>query len=156
MNTTANPQNPPLLPFDTLVRAIGEPTRCAILGKLSDGEPRTVNEIAKMIGRSPGLVSKHLAVLRSAGMVVLNRRLYQIPRNTSRRRTSGIWNSAIACCACRMTTASRRCEKFLRQRRKPQRRGKPPLGFSATKIPRSDNSPAIHGLSLPTSFFAFH
>jgi DNA-binding transcriptional ArsR family regulator len=49
------------------------------LGALSDGEPRMVNEIAKIIGQKPGLVSKHLAVLRGAGLVVLNRRLYQVP-----------------------------------------------------------------------------
>jgi DNA-binding transcriptional ArsR family regulator len=79
MNPTENPANPPLLPFDTVVRLIGDPTRCAILGKLSDGEARMVNEIAKLIGSSPGSVSKHLAVLRSAGVVVLNRRLYQLP-----------------------------------------------------------------------------
>ncbi len=82
MNSTANPQNPPVsptIPFVALVQAIGAPVRCAILGALSDGQPRMVNEIAKMIGHSPGLVSKHLAVLRSAGMVVLTRRLYQVP-----------------------------------------------------------------------------
>jgi DNA-binding transcriptional ArsR family regulator len=62
-----------------MVQAIGAPVRYAILGALSDGQPRMVNEIAKMVGHSPGLVSKHLAVLRGAGMVVLNRRLYQVP-----------------------------------------------------------------------------
>jgi DNA-binding transcriptional ArsR family regulator len=75
----SNPPNPPLLPFDTLVQTIGAPVRCAILGALSDGEPRMVNEIAKIIGQKPGLVSKHLAVLRGAGLVVINRRLYQVP-----------------------------------------------------------------------------
>jgi len=79
MNPTTNPANPPLLPFDTLVSVIGEPTRCAILGKLSDGEGRMVNEIARQIGSTPGAVSKQLAVLRRAGVVVLNRRLYQLP-----------------------------------------------------------------------------
>jgi DNA-binding transcriptional ArsR family regulator len=73
----SNPQN--LISFDALVTAIGQPTRCAILGKMCDGQPRMVNEIAKMIGRPPGLVSKHLAMLRSAGLVVVNRRLYQVP-----------------------------------------------------------------------------
>ena len=57
MNTTANPPNPPLVPFDSLIQALGAPVRCAILGALSDGEPRMVNEIAKIIGQSPGLVS---------------------------------------------------------------------------------------------------
>jgi DNA-binding transcriptional ArsR family regulator len=82
MNSTANPPNPtnpPLMPFDRLVETLGAPVRCAILGALSDGEARMVNEIAKMIGQKPGLVSKHLAVLRWAGLVVVNRRLYQVP-----------------------------------------------------------------------------
>jgi DNA-binding transcriptional ArsR family regulator len=74
-----NPPNPSLMSFETLVQTLGAPVRCAILGALSDGEPRMVNEIAKIIGQKPGLVSKHLAVLRSAGLVVLNRRLYQVP-----------------------------------------------------------------------------
>jgi DNA-binding transcriptional ArsR family regulator len=82
MNTPANPSgspHPPLMPFDNLVQALGAPVRCAILGALCDGEPRMVNEIAQIIGQNPGLVSKHLAVLRAAGLVVLNRRLYQVP-----------------------------------------------------------------------------
>jgi DNA-binding transcriptional ArsR family regulator len=79
MNSTANPPNPPLMTFKVFVEAIGAPVRASILGALSDGEPRMVNEIAKIIGQKPGLVSKHLAVLRGAGLVVLNRRLYQVP-----------------------------------------------------------------------------
>jgi DNA-binding transcriptional ArsR family regulator len=79
MNPTTTPQNAPLIKFETLVTTLGAPVRCAVLGALSDGQPRMVNEIAKMIGQKPGLVSKHLAVLRSAGMVALNRRLYQVP-----------------------------------------------------------------------------
>ena len=74
-----NPPNPPLMPFETLVQTLGAPVRCAILGALSDGEARMVNEIAKIVGQKPGLVSKHLAVLRGAGLVVMNRRLYQVP-----------------------------------------------------------------------------
>ena len=82
MNSTTNPPNPPnppLMRFDTMVKALGVPVRCAILGALSDGEARMVKEIAKIIGQSPGLVSQHLTVLRGAGLVVLNRRLYQVP-----------------------------------------------------------------------------
>jgi predicted transcriptional regulator len=69
----------PFIPFETLVRAIGTPARCAILGVLSDGQPRMVNEIARLIGRKPVSVSKQLGVLRRAGLVVVNRRLYQVP-----------------------------------------------------------------------------
>jgi DNA-binding transcriptional ArsR family regulator len=82
MNATTppNPPNPPLIPFNTLVRALGAPVRCAILGALSDGEPRMVKEIAKMIGKSPTLVAQHLNWLRDVGLVVLNRRLQQVPK----------------------------------------------------------------------------
>ena len=79
MNCISKQPNTPLMPFKQFVETIGAPVRCDILGALSDGEARMVNEIAKIIGQKPGLVSKHLAVLRSAGMVVLNRRLYQVP-----------------------------------------------------------------------------
>ena len=64
-----------------------------------------------MIGQKPGLVSKHLAVLRGAGLVVLNRRLYQVPAAYIAATTSGIWISATACCACPAKTASRRCDQ---------------------------------------------
>ena len=83
MNTAnespANPQIPTPLPFYAMVAALGDPTRWAIMAELSSGEPRMVKEIAKIIGQSPGLVSQHLTVLRGAGLVVLNRRLYQVP-----------------------------------------------------------------------------
>lgn len=75
-----NPPNPPLIKFDTLVLTLGAPSRCAILGALSDGQPRMVNEIAQMIGLTPEAVSKQMAILRGAGLVVPNRRLYQVPR----------------------------------------------------------------------------
>lgn len=79
MNTTANTPNQPGMKLADLLQVIGAPVRCAILGALSDGQPRMVNEIGKIIGQKPGLVSKHLAVLRRTGLVVLNRRLYQMP-----------------------------------------------------------------------------
>jgi DNA-binding transcriptional ArsR family regulator len=79
MNSTVNAGTQPLIPFYTLMSAIGNPIRAAILGQLSDGEGRMVNELAKQIDSTPGAVSKQLAVLQRAGLVVLNRRLYQVP-----------------------------------------------------------------------------
>jgi DNA-binding transcriptional ArsR family regulator len=64
---------------NTLLRAIGSPLRCAMLADMSSGEPRMVNELAKRVGCTPALASRHLAVLRRAGLVVMTRRLYQIP-----------------------------------------------------------------------------
>ena len=82
MNTPVNPlvpPNPPLIKFDTLVQTLGAPSRCAILGALSDGQPRMVNEIAKITGLKPGAVSKQMAILLGAGLVELNQRLYRVP-----------------------------------------------------------------------------
>jgi DNA-binding transcriptional ArsR family regulator len=76
----SSPQNQPKLPFNPLIGAIGEPTRWAILSELSLGEPLMVKELAQKLRRSPTLISKHLAVLRKAGAVVIGRGgLYQIP-----------------------------------------------------------------------------
>ena len=84
MNTQENPQKPapvqPLPSLDLLASALGHSARWKILKELSHGEPRMVRELAKVIGCSPDMTSKHLAVLRKAGAVVQGRgRLYQIP-----------------------------------------------------------------------------
>ncbi|MDP6537935.1 MAG: metalloregulator ArsR/SmtB family transcription factor [Planctomycetota bacterium] len=56
-------------------RALGDPTRLAILGRLvSLGEPSTVSETASCCGVHLSGVSRHLAVLRDAGMVTARRR----------------------------------------------------------------------------------
>ncbi len=76
----SSPENIPHPPLDTLLAAIGAPVRWAILTELGSGEPRMVKEIAQKLRRSPTLVSKHMAVLRRAGVVVCGRGgLYQIP-----------------------------------------------------------------------------
>ena len=40
-----------------------------------------VVELAKKLGRTPTNISKHLYVLKNAGMLVFTRRLYQLPRH---------------------------------------------------------------------------
>ena len=68
-------------PLGPLLRAVSDPMRWRILAELSAGEPLMVLEIAERLGRSADLVSKHLAVLRAAGMVETGRgRLYQIAK----------------------------------------------------------------------------
>ena len=84
MTTQENPQKTtsvqPLPSRDLLAAALGHPARWKILKELSHGEPRMVRELAKVIGCSPDMTSKHLAKLRQAGAVVQGRgRLYQIP-----------------------------------------------------------------------------
>jgi DNA-binding transcriptional ArsR family regulator len=48
--------------------ALVEPRRRAILDALRDG-PRTVTELAESLGFSQPMVSKHLRILREAGLV---------------------------------------------------------------------------------------
>ncbi len=66
----SSPENIPHPPLDSLLAAIGAPLRWAILAELGSGEPRMVKEIAQQLRRSPTLISKHMAVLRRAGVVV--------------------------------------------------------------------------------------
>ena len=57
---------------DTVFRALADPTRRRILGLLRGGR-RTVGEIARNFHTSRPAISKHLRVLRSAGLVVTRR-----------------------------------------------------------------------------------
>lgn len=52
----------------TLFEAISEPNRRAILLELASGE-RTVNELVDEMGLSQPLTSRHLRILREAGLV---------------------------------------------------------------------------------------
>ena len=86
MNTSSDEQKtasvPPLPSLELLATALGHSARWKILKELSAGEPRMVQELAKVAGCSPDMASKHLAVLRKAGAVVQGRgRLYQIQKH---------------------------------------------------------------------------
>jgi DNA-binding transcriptional ArsR family regulator len=71
----------PYLPFEKFVAAVGDPLRWRIVQTLAAGDPLMVIEIADRLGRSPGLISKHLARLRAGGLVVQGQaRLYRIPK----------------------------------------------------------------------------
>jgi DNA-binding transcriptional ArsR family regulator len=63
------------------LEALAEPRRRLILDALRDGE-RAVNELVEGLGLNQPLVSKHLRVLREAGLVEARidrqRRLYRI------------------------------------------------------------------------------
>ena len=60
-------------PSESVFRAIADPTRREILGLLRDGR-RSVGEIARNFRTSRPAISKHLRLLRSAGLVVARRR----------------------------------------------------------------------------------
>lgn len=69
----------PLPDLERLVSAIGHTRRWKMLKELTAGEPRTIEEMAKVGGCSYDNASKHLAMLRRAGLVVQGRgRLYQL------------------------------------------------------------------------------
>lgn len=54
--------------LSTVFAALADPTRRAILARLSDG-PATVNELAEPFPISLQAVSKHLKVLENAGLI---------------------------------------------------------------------------------------
>ena len=82
MNPPADTQNAapavPLPDFESLLTAISHSTRWKILKELSAGEPLLIAELVARIGGTADLMSKHLAVLRNAGLVTLRGRLHQI------------------------------------------------------------------------------
>jgi DNA-binding transcriptional ArsR family regulator len=85
MNSTPEPPKTaigtPLPDLGRLVSALGHTTRWKMLKELSAGEPRTIDEMAKVAGCNYDNASKHLAMLRRAGLVVQGRgRLYQVPK----------------------------------------------------------------------------
>ena len=54
---------------DTLFRALGDPTRRALYERLARGGEQTVHALTDLAGVSQPAVSKHLAVLKAAGLV---------------------------------------------------------------------------------------
>jgi DNA-binding transcriptional ArsR family regulator len=67
--------------MELVFQALAEPNRRAILGALANGE-RSVGELERRLGLSQPSISKHLRVLRDAGMVEARtdaqRRLYRV------------------------------------------------------------------------------
>jgi DNA-binding transcriptional ArsR family regulator len=55
--------------FDLLFRTLGDPTRRAIFERLCRGGEQTVGVLTAQAGISQPAVSKHLALLREAGLV---------------------------------------------------------------------------------------
>jgi len=60
-----------------IIKALAHPTRLFIMDELSRGE-RCVCELAKMVDADVSTVSKHLTVLRSAGIVSDDKRGLQV------------------------------------------------------------------------------
>lgn len=60
-----------------IIKAMAHPTRLFIVDQLSAGE-RCVCELTEMIGADVSTVSKHLAILKNAGIVRDNKRGTQV------------------------------------------------------------------------------
>jgi len=85
MNSPSEPSKTavgtPLPDLERVVKAIGHTKRWKMLKDLCAGEPRTIDEMAKIAGTSYDNAFKHLAVLRNAGLIVQKHgRLYELPR----------------------------------------------------------------------------
>jgi DNA-binding transcriptional ArsR family regulator len=80
----SNPQAGPPIPFATIpladiLGAIGNPARWNLLRELAGGDQLMVTELAERIGQSFDATSKHMAVLRTAGIAIQARnRLYSV------------------------------------------------------------------------------
>ena len=60
-----------------VMKALAHPTRLFLVEELSQGE-RCVRELTEMVGADVSTVSKHLAVLRGAGLVLDDKRGAQV------------------------------------------------------------------------------
>ncbi len=60
-----------------VMKALGHPSRLFIVDELSQGE-RCVCELTEMIGADVSTVSKHLSVLKAAGIVIDDKRGAQV------------------------------------------------------------------------------
>jgi len=93
---------PPAAPAGDPFDALGDPTRREILRLLSDGD-KPVHEIAAALPVSRPAVSRHLRLLKDAGMVAEqaagNRRIYHL-RDEGLRAVQeyleGVWGAAAA------------------------------------------------------------
>jgi DNA-binding transcriptional ArsR family regulator len=69
----------PTIPLDVLLDAISSIVRWNILRELADGSSLMVSELATRTGIDPSVISRNLAVLRKAGIVINPRiRLFEI------------------------------------------------------------------------------
>jgi DNA-binding transcriptional ArsR family regulator len=70
-----------VVPTATTIEVIAEPTRRRILDELLEGE-QPVNSLVERLGMTQPVVSKHLRILRDAGLVEVRpdgqRRLYRL------------------------------------------------------------------------------
>jgi len=79
-----------------LLKALGQPTRLKILELLAEGE-RCVCEIFPAINAEQSNISKHLAFLRSQGIVIAERRGMRVFYRLAERRIVKLLDDAEEC-----------------------------------------------------------
>src|SRR5688500_11905015 len=68
-STPARPsESAPAISIKRFCTALGNPSRWQVLAELATGDPLRVAQFAKALGLSPDTTSKHLQVLRKAGI----------------------------------------------------------------------------------------
>ena len=89
--------------FDCLsaMRALGEPSRVRLVRLLLDG-PRPVGELCSVLGLQPYNASRHLAVLKAAGLVEVEKaaqqRIYALAEGFRTRLAKGDRVLDLGCC----------------------------------------------------------
>jgi DNA-binding transcriptional ArsR family regulator len=130
--------------IDRTLQALAEPTRRAVVGLLRDG-PRRAGEIAAALATSRQAMSRHLRVLRQAGVILESAAAH--PDDDARARTYQLQSAPLAelqgwlgdvqafWCA-QMDAFKAHAERVARERRQPpapragtpHRRAAPPRG----------------------------
>jgi DNA-binding transcriptional ArsR family regulator len=104
----------------TALRALGEETRVRIVGLLMD-HPMDVGAISAALDVSPYNVSKHLRVLREAGLLEVEKegrlRRYALPDAIRREAAAGRVLD-LGCCSFQFADAAPAASKGARARRK--------------------------------------
>lgn len=77
--TQTTPPSPSAVSLEEFCRTFAEPTRWNIIRELSKGEALPVQELARRVGNTRPMTSKHLALMRKRGVVVVcYGRLYRL------------------------------------------------------------------------------
>ncbi len=97
------PRSSRRVPFDCLsaMRALGEPTRFALVRSLLDG-PQCVNRLCEVLSITAYNASKHLRVLREAGLIEVEKnsqqRVYSLAEDFRTRMKPGTQTLDLGCC----------------------------------------------------------
>jgi DNA-binding transcriptional ArsR family regulator len=121
----------------TALRALGEETRVRIVGLLID-RAMDVGAISDALGVSPYNISKHLRVLREAGLLIVEKdgrqRLYALPHAIRREAAGRILD--LGCCSFQfegeVSAPSRAAEGAARPRRSAGRAARAPRSAGRT------------------------